>query len=294
MTNKPNPPLTWLRSFEAAGRLGSFKQAAASLHVSPSTISHQVRDLEELLGVPLFDRAFRSIQLTTEGQRLIAPLTTAFELIGSATESLPDNEDQLRIGGFPFLIHEILTPNIDALKQTLNVNALSLHVETNKSLLTHTDAKQRLDVIIRYASKHELAGLWSEKLFDITLVPIQSANKPTEENLEILLAEPVIKVLSPFDAWGMWRSAHQIPETEQTIALETDSYHAAVIAVAQGNGICLGIQPFIEPWLRQGKIKAIEKYQTRIPHTACIVAAQHNKDHPAVSKLAHWIRTYLT
>lgn len=294
MINKPKPPLTWLRSFEAAGRLASFKQAAASLHVSPSTISHQVRDLEELLGVPLFNRASRAIQLTTEGQRLIAPLTTAFELIGSATELLSDNEDQLRIGGFPFLIHEILTPNIDALKKSLKVNVLSLHVETNKTLLTHTDPKQRLDVIIRYASTHELAGLWSEKLFDISLVPIQSANKPMEEDLEALLAEPVIKVLSPFDAWGMWRSANQAPEKEQKIALETDSYHAAVMAVAQGNGICLGIMPFIEPWLRQGKIKAIGKYETHIPHSACIVTAQHNKDHPAIAKLAHWIRTYLT
>ena len=68
MTPSTLPPLTWLRAFDAAGRLGSFKAAAEALHVTPSAISHQIKSLEAHLGLPLFERAGARLALTVSGR----------------------------------------------------------------------------------------------------------------------------------------------------------------------------------------------------------------------------------
>src|SRR5215467_6810643 len=100
------PPLTWLRAFEAAARLGSLKDAADELSVSPSTISHHVRDLEARIGVPLFTRTGRGVALTVEGEQYFQTLRHAFELLRGSVAGADDAARRLRIGCFPFLANE--------------------------------------------------------------------------------------------------------------------------------------------------------------------------------------------
>src|SRR5690348_10082870 len=73
------PPLSALRAFEAAGRLGSFTRAAEELHVTTAAISHQVRGLEDWLGVMLFRRTTRRLFLTEDGQLALAHFREGFE-----------------------------------------------------------------------------------------------------------------------------------------------------------------------------------------------------------------------
>ena len=73
-------PLSALRAFEAAARLGSFKQAADDLAVTPTAISHQIRALEEQLGLALFDRQVRKVVLTEAGAQLYPVLRDGFDL----------------------------------------------------------------------------------------------------------------------------------------------------------------------------------------------------------------------
>lgn len=63
-------PLTALRGFESAARLGSFKAAAQELNISPAAISHQVKSLEAFLGVQLFERSSQNVRLSADGERL--------------------------------------------------------------------------------------------------------------------------------------------------------------------------------------------------------------------------------
>ena len=62
------PPLNALRAFEAAARRGSFRDAATELHVTPAAISHQIKALEDHLGVALFRRLNREVRLTDQGR----------------------------------------------------------------------------------------------------------------------------------------------------------------------------------------------------------------------------------
>ncbi|WP_237153566.1 LysR substrate-binding domain-containing protein [Oryzibacter oryziterrae] len=90
-------PLTALRSFEAAGRLGSFTLAAEELHVSQAAISRQIRELEDRVGHALFERRPRAVSLTDSGQTLLATLTTAFDAIDGTLESLRCRPEPARI-----------------------------------------------------------------------------------------------------------------------------------------------------------------------------------------------------
>jgi LysR family glycine cleavage system transcriptional activator len=288
------PPLTWLRAFEAAGRLGSFKAAATALNVSPSTVSHQIRDLEIMLEVPLFNRGGRSIELTEEGVHYLAPLTAAFALIGSAFESASDSREHFRIGAFPFLTNEVLLPSMDALKRALGCSRLSFRSETGVAPLLHTNPAERLDVVIRYTSGAAPAGLLSLDLFDIGLVPVQAVGRPPVRDIEALLTQPTIKVLGPFDAWGAWAEHHHLDHRPTRIVMETDNYHAATLAAARGDGMCLGVMPFMQPWVAAGRIEALNQFRCTIPFKASLVYAPHNQDNPAIPRLRDWGVGHLT
>src|SRR4030088_1090545 len=91
--NNHLPPLSALRAFEAAARHMSFSKAADELHVTPAAISHQIHALEEDLGVRLFHRMNRSIELTASAQILLPGLTEAFAGIQSSVRRLRAHND---------------------------------------------------------------------------------------------------------------------------------------------------------------------------------------------------------
>src|SRR5688572_7739976 len=81
-------PLSALRAFEAAARLGSFKAAAEELAVTPTAVSHQIRGLEQQLGAPLFTRQVRRVVLTEPGMQLYPVLRDGFDAFQAALERL--------------------------------------------------------------------------------------------------------------------------------------------------------------------------------------------------------------
>lgn len=88
------PPLNALRAFEAVARMGSFRAAAETLFVTQPAVSHQIKHLEEWLGVPLFDRSGRLPVLNQRGEALSRDLAVAFERIDSACDrARPQHDD---------------------------------------------------------------------------------------------------------------------------------------------------------------------------------------------------------
>ncbi|OCP38775.1 LysR substrate-binding domain-containing protein [Ensifer sp. LC163] len=107
-------PLTALRSFEAAGRLESFTLAAGELFVSQAAISRQIRELEDLVGRPLFERRHRSVSLTAEGRSLLSVLTSAFDMVGDSLEALSGRKANqvLRVSAEPSFAGCWLVPHL--------------------------------------------------------------------------------------------------------------------------------------------------------------------------------------
>ncbi|HIC25216.1 MAG TPA: LysR family transcriptional regulator, partial [Gammaproteobacteria bacterium] len=93
MTPLRMPPLNALRAFEVAGRALNFSKAASELHVTPAAISHQIKSLEEALGVKLFHRLNRSLQLTEAGQALLPGIRRGFANLSAAVDRVQSQSD---------------------------------------------------------------------------------------------------------------------------------------------------------------------------------------------------------
>lgn len=285
------PPLSWLRAFESAGRTGSFKSAAEDLNVSPSTISHQIRDLESFLGVPLFHRGRRSIELTAEGREYLEPLRAGFQLIREAKPADPISPRSFRVGAFPFLANEIITPHVTLLHTLLPDHHVQVYTKTELDLLMHVDPTERLDVVVRYGKVNgRFPGFVSRKLCDVSLLPIVGPQFAEVTSVEDLLQLPLIRVLGPFEGWNRWLAAHcpaaELPE----FSIQTDSFHSAALAVSRGEGASLGIMPYLKPWLEEGRVLGLEQYALRIEEEALFaVFAPHNQSSPTVGTFIDWL-----
>src|SRR5215213_2575013 len=108
------PPLNALRAFEAAARHLSLTKAAAELNVTAGALSHQIRGLEDLLGVKLFERGVRAISLTAAGRQLYPGLQTGFVHLRDAVANLAasDSDRVLTISTPPGLTSKWLAPRL--------------------------------------------------------------------------------------------------------------------------------------------------------------------------------------
>lgn len=286
-------PLTWLQAFEAAGRTGSFKAAAEELSVSPSNISHQVRDLEAWLGTLLFSRQGGRITLTQEGKAYLPGLTAGFSSIREASDQARPEFERLRIGTFPFLSNELLVPRMDALEALLPGCDISLHSLTDKEALIHSDASRRLDVIVRYGKKGgRMPGLAAEHVADVALVPIVGPDVPAD-TLDDFLSLPMARVIGPFPGWDRWAEAFA-PGSQPQPRLQTDSFHAAMLAISRNEAAGLGVQPFINPWLDQGRVRALSQWCLHLDDQAAFaVYAPYQALNQNLQKFIVWLRAEL-
>lgn len=295
MVSSKQPPLVWLRAFEAAGRTGSFKAAAEELHVSPSTISHQIRDLESYLGVPLFHRSGRTPQLTVEGAEYLSPLQQGFEIIRTAQASKRRQTDAIRVGAFPFLANEILTPMLPALQSALPDRQVQLFTHNDLKTLTSADPGDRLDVVIRYGKPNsKFSGLVAAQLSEVSVLPIFGPNMTTPTSAASILDQTLIRVIGPFEGWRRWQDRFCPDKVLPDFAIETDSFHSAALAVSRGEGICLGVLPFIRHWLNEGRVIGLEQYTLLVNDAAVFaVYAPHNANNQSISILLDFLAEVL-
>ena len=142
------PPLTALRAFEAAARLESFSQAADEIHVTNGAVSHQVKALEEHLGVALFARTGRRVLLTGDGRYFAERVRAAMELIGEAAESMSRRRrsNRLAISAMPSFAARWLLPRLG---QFMDAHP-DLEVNIHSSLDLVDFARDEIDVGIRF------------------------------------------------------------------------------------------------------------------------------------------------
>jgi len=157
-------PLTALRAFESASRLLSFKAAAEELAVTPTAISHQIRSLEDWLGVALFERLPRQVRLTEGGERLFRSLHGAFLEVAQSVDTLRPQRSgsSLTLSTTAAFAALWLVPRLGrfyAKHPNINVR-LDTHCEV---IDLHQDAS--VDLVLRY-SLDDYPNLYGLCLFD--------------------------------------------------------------------------------------------------------------------------------
>lgn len=236
------PPLTALRAFHAAGRLGSFQAAARALGVTPSAISHQIRGLEEWLGTPLFTRGARRIELTKAGRALLRDTDGAFARIAGAAKRLKvSGGKQLRVSALPLITGAWLIPRLHRFEA--KHPGITLEIETTNTI-SDLD-RDGVDVAIRNL-RAPTPGLAARKLLDVSGVPVcapkiaAALKKPRD-----LAQQTLIHISARPDAWPAWLKSAGVAGLKAKRDLSFDTIPAALDAAARGHGVALGMHPLI-------------------------------------------------
>ena len=279
------PPFHTLTAFEAAARLGGFRQAAESLYRTPSSISHSIRELEAHLGKALFVRRHRGVTLTADGQRYYAVVHDALQRLLDATEALCETERHtLRLSVAPAIGGKWLVGRLDAYR--------SAHPDIEFELATATDLGPLLsgeaDLGLRYGEE-DWPGLEAWKLFDETLVAVCSpAFRTGLGEAPAIAALPGDRLLRhPLLSWAKWFAAAGLAGPEAAGPLYKDGL-LMLEATAAGQGVALMTHTLAVPYLQSGSLVQLSPFAC--PDRAFYaVAARDAAAKPWVAEFIRWL-----
>jgi len=255
---QPLPPLNALRAFEAIARHLSFARAADELHVTPAALSHQIRALEEQLGLTLFHRRTRAIELTDAGRLIYPGLHAGFESVRGAIGQLSRAREAnvLVISATPGLTAKWLMPRLwRFLHAHPDIDARI--AATMKLADFDTDG---VDVAIRL-SKENLAGLHVERLFADSVLPVCSP-RLVERGLRSvadLARFPLIHYDIPMSMrapplWADWFAIAGVQGIDATRGLKVNVADHALDAAVAGAGVSLSFKLIASDDVHTGRL----------------------------------------
>jgi LysR family glycine cleavage system transcriptional activator len=284
-------PLSGLRVFEAAARLGSFKAAAKELAVTPTAVSHQIRALEAQTGLLLFDRHVRRVSLTDAGTQLYPVLRDGFDAFEATLARLTHQRTrtQVTISATNAFTVKWLVPRM--------ANFRSRHPGIDLQLQASDDVvdlrSTAVDIAIRYG-RGPYPGLVTQPLFTDRFAPVANPRLGVESP-DDLARVPLIR----FDwkrpqpenpTWDRWFKVAQRPQPRQASQLRfSDEGHAIQAAVA-GHGVALVSLALISEELEAGHL--VQPFGPEIDgHTYHLAMYAGRPPSASVQAVAHWLST---
>jgi LysR family transcriptional regulator, glycine cleavage system transcriptional activator len=240
------PPLNALRAFEVAARHMSFQKAAEELRVTPSALSYQIRQLEEFLQVPLFERLNRAVRLTEAGQRIAPGVKDGFERLSDAIGRLKNHTSPnvLIVSTGPSFAAKWLSPRLH--KFIEHHPDIDIRISANLKLADFRD--DEVDVAIRFGAG-KYPGLHVEPLSDEHVLPLVSprlleqfgGNLRAEDLGRLtLLHDDSANFLSNAANWEEWLRLARIEGVETGRGPHFSHADHALEAALDGAGIVLG------------------------------------------------------
>ncbi len=283
------PPLSALRAFEAAARHESAKQAAEELSVTATAISHQIRALEESLGVALFLRKPRQLELTAQGRELQQVLETAFDNISATAKRLSAApcRQAITLSTTPAVAVRWLLSWVCLLRDAHPDIDLRIHASHEPVALDGVTA----DIAIRYGDGR-WPGLVAEKLFDNTFIPACSPHLGLHDAAE-LPKHPLIHfrnqaaVSSPID-WAAWQKQAKVPGLDVSAGLVFSDETHSVSAAIGAQGVALMSRQLIEDELREGRL--IQPFGPELEGKPFfLVYPENRKNDPTIQSVRDWV-----
>jgi LysR family glycine cleavage system transcriptional activator len=285
------PSLNGLRAFEASARLMSFTQAAAELNVTQTAISHQIRRLEEQLGVKLFIRQNRGLALTREAESYLPAVRSAFDDLRLATDRLrrSERDARLTVSTTASLATKWLVSRVAAFQDAHP--GLEVRITTSPYLVDFR--REEVDIAVRYG-RGNWAGLrahWlmAERLFPVCAPALLKGTRQLRRPGD--LAHHVLLHTTSFgDDWRLWLTAAGLP---QSIAarrgLTFDQGFMAIQAAVEGLGVALGRGHLVEADIAAGRLVA--PFDVELPQDAgyYVVTPEATADAPNIALFRNWL-----
>lgn len=242
-TLRPLPPLNALRAFEAIARHLSFARAAEELHVTPAALSHQIRGLEEEVGVALFHRRARAIELTEAGRLIFPGIHAGFQSLRNAVGQIERarGHNVLVISATPGLVAKWLMPR---LWRFLRAHP-EIDARVSASLKLADFSAEGIDVAIRL-TKHVTPDLHDEKLFDDSMLPVcaprlveQGLRSPADlQGFPLIHYDFATSMHAP-PIWADWFAVAGFEGIDATRGLRVNAADHALEAAVAGAGVAL-------------------------------------------------------
>lgn len=260
------PPLTALRAFEAVARLG-VAGASAELNVTPAAISHQIRALEGEIGLPLFARTKRGLELNKAGREYLHDVAAGLQLISDGTRRLmnPFRTQRLVVDSLTSFANSFIVPRL--------ANFYRDHPDVELELKTLQPGFNRVDfersgahVAIRGGGvAGEWPGLRAERLAHEVYFPVCAPHLMSGTNAirtpSDLGSRTLLVVTTTPEGWGEWLTAataagYDVGGVDLRNSLRFDTIHSAMIAAIYGIGVDLGRSPLVDQAISLGQLVA--------------------------------------
>jgi len=280
------PPIQCLLTFEALARLRSVTQAAEELCVTPSAVSHRVRQLEQIIGTKLFGRA--DFSLTTEGSEYLAHVREGLD----ALQKFPgapgvSGKRKLKLAVTPTFARSILIPRLKQFTEAYPEIDLALHVSIPLLDVIAEDA----DLIVRFGPGR-YADLEHIKLAGDDVTPLASPAFVREhgpfDRPEDLEGVPLLR--SPLEPWRTWFAAHNLDWPEPAEGSQFNDVGLMCDAASAGMGVALVRLKLGRPWLEAGSLVRLYDRNVTSPHAHYLCWRTGSMDRWECVAFAEWLR----
>lgn len=303
------PPLNALKAFEAAARHLSVKKAAVELNVTPAAVSHQVRTLEEYLGVQLFHRYNRALELTDAARASLPKLREGFDCLAQAVERLRTHQSSgvLTVSAAPSFaarwlmprLHRFLAahPEIDV---RVSARMRRVSVDGKGDVAERATVEGWLDdsdVAILYGRGH-YPGLRVNKLLDLTVAPVCSPQLLTGEHAlkspedlqhHLLLHDDTGDLYDGEPFWDVWLKAANVSGINARRGPHFSHAVLAFEAAMDGIGVLATMPVLAAEDIAAGRL--VTPFELRVPLASAyyLVCEENAATRPAVAAFHSWL-----
>lgn len=285
------PSLKYLKTFQVAAARLSFKAAAEELFITPSAVSHQIKALEEQLGIALFERGPHSLTLTEAGGNYLKHMDTVFTRLESVTEQLKARYGRgvVRLHLPPFFASEMLLPRLPAFLEAQPDT--DVHINTVLAPLESHPAEADLSVIVGNPLREVDPGLVCHKLFSQSFVPASApellARKPVERVAD-LNEHTLIVHDARRDAWHRWAERLHVDLRPKKI-VRCDTLYTAAEAAERGVGIALVSSRIANQRFAQGSLVRLFDAELATGESYFLILRREDARRADVAAFTRWI-----
>lgn len=302
------PPLNALRAFEAAARHSSFKLAAKELHVTPGAVSHQVKLLEDHLGVQLFRRLTRALELTTEAHAMLPKVREGLDALHAAVERVRAREDMcsLTVVSPPNFAARWLVPRLSSF--TAAHPNVELHIASRQSMVDTrgdsvpvvSEADTRSDspvAMVRFGSGH-YPGSHVDEVFSAVYVPVCSPKllkgehplrKPDDLRYHTLLHDDTVIEEGARPSWTDWLQSVGVTDIDATRGPHFSDAALALDAAVEGMGVTLAIKPLLTTEIQAKRLVVPFDIRASTGYAYYLVTPEAQSENRALSAFRTWL-----
>jgi len=291
------PSLDLLKGFEAAARLLSFTRAGEELHLTQSAVSRQIKELEEQLGVALFERRHRALGLTEAGRALFPAASQVLQAMRAATDRLRALSAQraLAVTTTNSFAALWLIPRLARFTRTHPGVDVRIAADTRVQDLE----REGLDLAIRHGPA-SLAGPHAVRLFGERVFPVCSPKlladpkrplrQPADLRHHVLLQYDDPDGRHPWLHWKTWLEVERLSDLRPAGSLLFSGYEQIIPAAIAGNGVALGRSPLVREALASGELVAPFKRSADPARAYFAIVSKTAAARPEVVEFLAWLR----